>query len=105
MSRRLIFATRPLAGVEFAWRVYPVVARSARTPGYRTCRLRRRRRSGLCHVDPAVFEGEGLVCATPILPFSKVAVQATANVAQTLLSVLSQDALADVANRGRAGYT
>jgi D-alanine-D-alanine ligase len=46
---------------------------------------------------PSLTGTDKSVCATSILPNSAMSVQAGANVAQTLLSVLSQDAVPDIA--------
>jgi len=51
------------------------------------------------HDVPSLAGTDKSVCATPILPRSQMSPQAKPNVAQTLLSVLSQDAAPDVAIR------
>jgi len=45
---------------------------------------------------PSISSTDKSVCATLILPYPPMLIQARAGVAQTLLSVLSQDAAADV---------
>jgi hypothetical protein len=45
---------------------------------------------------PSLTSTDKSVCATLILPYQQVVILATASVAQTLLSVLSQDAVPEV---------
>ena len=47
---------------------------------------------------PSISSTDKSVCATLVLPYRRVLMQARAGVAQTLLSVLSQDAVSDIAN-------
>jgi hypothetical protein len=49
---------------------------------------------------PSITSTDKSVCATLILPYPQVVLQARASVAPTLLSVLWQDAVPEVANPG-----
>jgi hypothetical protein len=61
--------------------------------------------SAIFSMVPSLTSTDKSVCATLILPYTPMLRHARVSVAQTLLSVLWQDALSDVVNRGLAAVS